>query len=62
MGPEVAELARYFDVCRRKRNVMDYDLASTASETEARELVERTVEFRSQVEGWISRNHPEFCA
>src|SRR5215470_7873932 len=27
MGPSIAPLASYFDTCRRKRNVLDYDMA-----------------------------------
>jgi hypothetical protein len=58
MGPEVAGLARYFDTCRRKRNIIDYDLASAASETEAEELVEKADEFKDRVERWITTTHP----
>ena len=61
MGPEVAGLARYFDTCRRKRNIIDYDLASAASETEAEELVEKADEFKDGVENWIATHHPEFA-
>jgi hypothetical protein len=58
MGPDFTPLARYFDLCRRKRNVVDYDLASTVSETETIELIEKANEFRRSVENWIRDNHP----
>lgn len=61
MGSEFTSLARYFDLCRRKRNVVDYDLASTVSETETIELIEKANEFRRIVEIWIGENHPGFA-
>jgi hypothetical protein len=47
----------YFDRCRRKRNVIDYDDAF-AAETEAKEIVTKTKEFVEVVEKWIAKNHP----
>src|SRR6266508_4520772 len=38
MGRSIASLARYFETCRRKRNMLDYDMANVATETEVREL------------------------
>jgi hypothetical protein len=38
MGRSVISHARYFETCRRKRNTLDYDMASVATETEVREL------------------------
>ena len=35
LGPNAAALADYFDACRRKRSVIDYDNSSVATETEA---------------------------
>ncbi len=39
IGSEAASLADYFDACRRKRNVIDYDNSSVSTETEASELL-----------------------
>ena len=61
IGAEVSDLAAYFDICRRKRNIVDYDFASAASESEAAELVERAATFRKQVEEWIAEHHPSFA-
>jgi hypothetical protein len=47
----------YFDRCRRKRNVIDYDDAFVASETEAKEIVTKAKEFADVVEQWIAKNH-----
>jgi hypothetical protein len=58
MGEEAATYAAYFDTCRRKRNVVDYDLAYVVSDTEAEELLREVEAFRAQVEAWIATNHP----
>ena len=46
MGSSVAVLVTYFDTCRRKRNLVDYDRADAATETEAEELLNKAEEFR----------------
>lgn len=58
MGPEVRSLAGYLDICRRKRNIVDYGLAWVATEGEAEELLRRVHEFKVQVEEWISHRSP----
>ena len=50
----------YFDRCRRKRNVIDYDDAFVATETEAAEIVTKAKEFLVMVEQWIAKNHPSY--
>lgn len=57
VGSEVASLTDYFDACRRKRNVIDYDNSSVASETEADELLQKANEFLLLVEKWVDTNH-----
>ena len=47
LGASVANLASYFDTCRRKRNILDYDNAQVVTETEAQELVQKAEEFRT---------------
>lgn len=58
VGPRTAALADYFDACRRKRNIIDYDNASVATDTEATELLRKADEFLVLVEEWLSVNHP----
>ena len=58
LDPNVADLASYFDLCRRKRNVLDYDLAYVATETEADDLLAKVREFQNIAEEWIVKNHP----
>lgn len=52
----------YFEICRRKRNLVDYDAANVASETEAAELLRRVEEFAAHVEAWITQRHPHLKA
>jgi len=59
LGDAAVHLIDYFDVCRRKRNQIDYLHAAVASDTEAAELVEKAEEFRDIVETWIASVHPE---
>jgi len=58
IGPEAALLTDYFDACRRKRNVIDYDNSSVATETEAAELLRQAGEFHALVERWVAANRP----
>jgi hypothetical protein len=59
MGRNIAPLANYFETCRRKRNMLDYDMANVATETEVRELLEKAEQFRVLVEQWIAQHHPQ---
>ena len=58
MGPSIAATAAYFDTCRRKRNLVEYDLANVATETETEELLRQAQQFAQVVETWIAQNHP----
>jgi hypothetical protein len=57
IGSGAASLTDYFDACRRKRNLIDYDNSSVATETEADELLRKADEFRTLVERWVATNH-----
>jgi hypothetical protein len=48
----------YFDTCRRKRNVIDYDAAFVATDTEAEEVLRAAKAFLAFVEQWISSENP----
>lgn len=61
IGAPAKPLAKYFDVCRRKRNEIDYDRANVASRTDADEIVERTAELQTLVEDWIKKNYSAFA-
>ena len=60
MGPGITAHAVYFDTCRRKRNLVDYDVANVITETEARELLGKTHECQQLVEDWITQYYPAF--
>lgn len=62
VGKAAASYSDYFDRCRRKRNVIDYDDAYVATETEAQEIVKKAKEFLRMVEQWIAENHPSLKA
>jgi hypothetical protein len=59
MGRSSAPLANYFETCRRKRNMLDYDMANVATATEVRELLEKPEQFRVFVEQWVAQRHPQ---
>jgi hypothetical protein len=57
IGKSAEQLADYFDVCRRKRNEIDYTGARIATATEADELLVHATAFFELVEGWIESTH-----
>lgn len=60
VGARVSNLVAYFELCRRKRNTLDYDVANVVSDTEAAEVLQKAQEFKQEVETWIATNHPRF--
>lgn len=61
LGPEVQDLADYFDQCRSKRNLSDYDRAGEISRDEAEELLNEAKKFRSIVLNWLKRHHSKLA-
>jgi len=59
MGTDVRSRADYFDSCRSKRNVADYDRAGVISETEVEAIIEQVRAFRGEVVEWLERNHSD---
>jgi hypothetical protein len=53
--------ADYLDTCRIKKNTVEYDYTGAASEADAPELVEFTLELREQVIAWLRRRHPDLA-
>ena len=60
LGAGGTALTAYFDVCRRKRNTLDYDRAHVATETESSEITKKAEEFLELTERWIAQNHPPY--
>jgi hypothetical protein len=59
LGDECKDAAAYLDVCRKKRNTVEYDMAGVTSDAEAAELVKFTRELRTEVLAWLKKNHPK---
>ncbi len=60
LGEEGRDLADYFDACRVKRNITDYDRAGQVSEKEAQELLDEAKIFKSKINEWLLKNYPDF--
>jgi hypothetical protein len=60
LGRTAQRLTDYFETCRRKRNVIDYDFTQAVTESQATELRERAAEYQGLVEVWITKNHPKY--
>jgi allantoicase len=58
LDKSVHNYADYFETCRRKRNTIDYAFSNVATETEAKEILVQASQFYSEVEDWITNNHP----
>jgi hypothetical protein len=51
--------AQYLDVCRSKRNIVEYDQIGTVSDQDADELIEFCRELKKDVLAWLKENHLE---
>ena len=66
MGSECSEcseynkLADYFDSCRAKRNITDYDYAGGISESEAKELIKEAEGFLEITLDWLKKDYPNY--
>lgn len=58
MGTLATKYSTYFDLCRNKRNNLEYNRSSVVSQTEADELLKTASEFNADVLSWIKTNHP----
>ena len=59
LGDEARVDVDYLEVCRKKRNVIEYDAAGTVTERDAAELVEFASGLRSRVLAWLEDSHAE---
>ncbi len=60
MGNNYYTLADYFDSCRSKRNITDYDYAGTISDLEAEELIGEAERFLEITINWLKKNYTVF--
>ena len=59
LGEEYKESAVYLDVCRKKRNQVEYDTVGTVAEEDVRELLTFAESLRTDVIQWLKQQHPE---
>ena len=59
LGENRKDDAQYLDVCRSKRNIVEYDQIGAVSEQDADELIEFCCELREDVLNWLRESHPE---
>lgn len=57
MGSRHYKLADYFDSCRAKRNITDYNFAGGISELEADELIREAEDFFEIILTWLNLNY-----
>ena len=57
LGAEKADAVAYLELCRVKRNTVEYDMAGVVSESEAIELIEFANQFRTDVLKWLAKHH-----
>jgi hypothetical protein len=58
IGAAASSYADYFEICRRKRNVIDYTRSHVATDSEAAEIVNKARELYEVVEIWIDAKFP----
>jgi hypothetical protein len=59
LGPDRKTDVEYLEVCRKKRNIIEYDAAGTVTDRDAKELVAFVVELRDRVLAWLEEHHSE---
>jgi hypothetical protein len=59
LGEQFSRIRDFLDNCRRKRNISEYDATGTISIKEVEDIIEVVKEFKTDVESWLSKNHPE---
>ena len=57
LGAGKADAVAYLELCRVKRNTVEYDMAGAVSESEAIELIELVTEFRTDVLNWLTKHY-----
>jgi hypothetical protein len=62
LGPDRQTDVEYLEVCRTRRNVVEYDAAGTVTDREAAELTGFVVELRGCVLGWLRERHGNLLA
>jgi uncharacterized protein (UPF0332 family) len=59
LGQQKRADAEYLDMCRIKRNTVEYDCTGVATVRDATELIQFTQHLRDEVQTWLETKHPE---
>lgn len=62
MGPDQSDRVAYFDDCRKKRNIAEYDRAGEVSQQEVEELLAEAKAFMGEVKQWLWDKYPNLMA
>ena len=57
LGKQFDHFFSLFEICRRKRNKVDYDQADVATESELIDLISHVNKFEKIIHQWMSSNH-----
>lgn len=60
LGKKHQENADYLDVCRKKRNETEYDIAGNITPEEAKELISFCKELKKDVQEWLKQRGESF--
>jgi len=52
--------AEYLNICRSKRNILEYDYSGVVSKQEVVDLINFINSLKNEVINWLSHNHPEY--
>jgi hypothetical protein len=59
LGPARQQDVEYLDICRSRRNTIEYDHAGGVTPNNADELIDFVKDLRGNVLEWLRQNHPE---
>lgn len=60
LGENYLKLSRYFDHCRYKRNLSDYERVGVISNKESKELLNEADKFFHLIKEWLKNNYPQY--
>ena len=49
-------------MCRKKRNIFEYDYVGDATDNDAQELIAFVKELNNDVMEWLRKNHPQLLS
>lgn len=59
LGEDHKSDAQYLDVCRNKRNIVEYDYIGEVTDTDVDELIQIAKKLRTKVIAFLGDHHPE---